>query len=115
MLVWLLAAQTRLEAAVRAHSEVIGTHAGADQPPDGAHEQLLDYVMLRLRLSDGLDLAQLARSLWRARRPPRPPPRWRRMWAPAWLRWLSLMGQHTLHSHGSRGNALRARREAARV
>ena len=34
--------------------------SGADQPPDSLHEQLLDYVMLRLRLSDGLDLAQLA-------------------------------------------------------
>ncbi|KAK9831539.1 hypothetical protein WJX81_007299 [Elliptochloris bilobata] len=33
---------------------------GGDQPPDSAHEQLLDYVMLRLRLSDGLDLAHMA-------------------------------------------------------
>ena len=34
--------------------------AGADMPPDGDDERLLDMVMLRLRLADGLDLASLA-------------------------------------------------------
>jgi len=34
--------------------------AGGAQAPDSAHEQLLDHVMLRLRLSDGLDLAAVA-------------------------------------------------------
>jgi len=41
--------------------------AGGEQAPDSAHEQLLDHVMLRLRLSDGLDLAAVAAQFGPAR------------------------------------------------